>query len=622
MARVRQTSDVSDWLFSVAKVLPLPHRAFLPYTLGDAVTELGAYAQAIDASEWDSNFVKSNLDALKKEIKAQSGNLGKRLSAVVDTVLVDLLDGSTPETVIAAAARFNETWHSKRAIANSFRDLCDAAKDRSSTSRALRKLSSIIASQVGPAAHGHFSVPSRAADALIDTEEDLTRRRDSPFSEPLTEAHRLAMATDILVAAPAGRIVVWLVYFRAITALMREVIGPMTFLRAEWALPNAFDIELNDFPERTELREIRMGAPWLDDINVKSRELGNRFVLVRVDLGQRQVAGAVEEARRRIEAVLSIATEAGGTSWRDAGADAVLLDGKVHGSSLGLDVRDTVAPFDDSYGMGATADTISYVADQLGAVLTKEPMPEPLVEALTSLREARMTDHRDVLFYGARRVNSRVATALEDHAMELFASVLKVKPKAFAEALQYRETLNRTGRRIAEQLMSPFNEAWSLEHHEGREELKRTISKYSQGGLVVSIAKVIAFQDEIRALPMSDLQRADFEDALAICVDPNREEQFVDEMWRETGVLRSRHRRVRNAVNHGLPLHETTLNSIRDYADCTSSFALNIALTWFKNRDTGATLVQREESAWADRIERIGRGESWAAHDVRFKNES
>jgi hypothetical protein len=281
-----------------------------------------------------------------------------------------------------------------------------------------------------------------------------------------------------------------------------------------------------------------------------------------------------------------------------------------------------VAPFDDSYGMRATADTISYVADQLGAVLTKEPMPEPLVEALTSLREARMTDHRDVLFYGARRVNSRVATALEDHAMELFASALKVKPKEFAEALQYRETLSRIGRRIAEQLMSPFNEAWSLKDHKEREELKRTISKYSQGGLVVSIAKVIAFQDEIRALPMSDLQRADLEDALAICVDPNRERQFVDEMWRETHLLRSRHRRVRNAVNHGLPLHETTLNSIRDYADCTSRFALDIALTWFKNSDTGAGLIQREKSKWAERTERIGRGESWAAHDARFENES
>jgi hypothetical protein len=72
--------------------------------------------------------------------------------------------------------------------------------------------------------------------------------------------------------------------------------------------------------------------------------------------------------------------------------------------------------------MGATADILSSVADQLGDALTKGPMPEHLVEALTSLREARMTDHRDVLFYSARRVTPRIATALEDHAMELFAS--------------------------------------------------------------------------------------------------------------------------------------------------------------------------------------------------------
>jgi hypothetical protein len=112
---------------------------------------------------------------------------------------------------------------------------------------------------------------------------------------------------------------------------------------------------------------------------------------------------------------------------------------------------------------------------------------------------------------------------------------------------------------------------------------------------------------------MSELQRADLEDALAICTDPGRERQFIGEMWREMELLRNRHRRVRNAVNHGLPLRETTLNSIRNYAADTSRTALNIALTWFKNGDTGAALLQREDSAWAERKDRISHGVSWAA---------
>lgn len=494
------------------------------------------------------------------------------------------------------------------------------------TSRALRELSAIIASQVGPAAHSAFSLLSHAADALVNTEEDLALWHGAQLPKPLTEEHRLEMATNSLVAAPAGRIVVWTVYYRALLSGMREVIGPMTFLRASWALPNAFELELHDFPERAELRELRElreNVRWLEDLNVEALKPENRLILVRVDLGERQVAGAEEGARRRIEAVISVAVEAGGASWQSAGAATVLLDGKVRSSSLGLTVRNAPALEDDTYGMGGTAEILSRVADQLGDALAKGPMPDHLVEALTSLREARMTDHRDVLFSGARRVTPRIATALEDHAMELFASVLRVPAAELATALQRREALIQADRRILGQLMAPLTEAWSREPYEGREELKRKISKYSRGGfLLVSVAKAVALQDEIRALPMSELQRADLEDALAIFTDPERERQFLGEMWRETELLRNRHRRVRNAVNHGLPLHGTTLNSIRNYAGDTSRAALIIALTWFKNGDSGAALLQREDKAWADRKDRISHGISWAAEDEQTARES
>lgn len=621
--RVRPTATVSDWLLSVAEVLPLQHRAVPPYTLGEAVAELGEYVQAVDASEWNSNSAKNNRDSLRTEIQAQSEAIGERLGALIDPLLDDLRDGGRQEAVVVAATRFGEVWHSELAVTDAFLDLCDAAKVSGTTSRALRKLSAIIASQVGPAANSAFSLLSHAADRLVNTEEDLARWIDTQLPEPLTEADRLEMATDILVAPPAGRIVVWTVYYRAVPSRMREVAGPMTFLRADWALPNAFDIEVQDFPERAELREIREDVSWLDQVHVESLKPENRLTLVRVDLGDRQVAGAVEEARRRVEAVLSVAVKAGGVSWQSAGVNTVLLDGKVRSSSLGLSIRGASVLEDDSYGMRATGDILSIVVDQFGDALIKGPMPEHLVEALTSLREAQMNDHRDVLFYGARRVTPRIATALEDHAMELFASVLKVHSRTLAITVQRREALTQAGSRIAEQLSAPFKESWSSEYHEGRRELERKICTYSPGGvLLVSVPKAVALQDEIRALPMSELQRADLEDALAVCTDPARERQFLEEMWCEMGLLRARHRRVRNAVNHGLPLNETTLNSIRNYADHTSGTALNIALTWFKNGDPGPTLLQQEDNAWTDRMDRISHGMSWAAEDAQTEAES
>lgn len=622
MVRVRPTAKVSDWLLSVAKVLPLPHGTVRPYTLGEAVAELGDYAQAGNSSTWNSWSSTNHRASLGTEVTAQSEAVGGRLRALVAPLLEDLRFDSNREAVVVAADRFNEVWHSEIAIADAFSDLCAAARVSGMTSHGLRELSAIIASQVGPAAHGAFSLLSYAADALVNTEEDLARGRDAQLPEPLTQEHRLEMAKDGLIAAPVGRIVVWIVYNRALLSGMREVIGPMTFLRADWALPNAFELELHDFPERAELRGIRERVHWLD-LNVEALKPQNRCTLVRVDLGERQVAGAEEEARRRIEAVISVAVEAGGVSWQSTGATAVLLDGKVRSSSLGLTVSNASALADDTYGMGGTAEILSNVAEQFGDALAKGPMPGQLVEALTSLREARMTDHRDVLFYGARRVTPRIATALEDHAMELFAAVLNVPAAKLATALQRREALSQADRRIAGQLMAPFDEAWSREHCEGREELERKISEYSRGGVrLVSFAKAVALQDEIRALPMSELQRADLEDALVICTDLDRERQFLEEMWRDTKLLRARHRRVRNAVNHGLPLRETTLNSIRNYADHTSRTALDIALTWFKDGDPGAALLQREERAWTDRMERIGSGMSCAEEDAWASEES
>lgn len=623
MVRVRPTAEVPNWLSSVAEVLPLPHQAPPPYALGEAVAELGEYAQAADGSTWGSRTSKSNRASLRTEIDAQAEALGGRLSVLLSPLLDEIRIDADPAVVVKVAARLSEEWHSQGAITDAFGDLCDAAKVSGVTTRALRKLSAIVASQVGPAAHSSFSLLNHAADALVGTAEELAVGRPALSSPQFSEADRLEMAIDILVAPQAGHVVVWLAYYRATVSGMREVAGPMTFLRADWVLPNAFDHELHDFAERAELRRIREHVYWLDELNAATSDPKNRLALVRVDLGERQVAGAAEEARRRVEAVLSVPVEAGGVSWQSADAVAVLLNGEVRSSSPGIRVHDVPSLDDDTYGIGATAEILTEVAAQLDEALSKGPMPNDLVEALNSLREARMTDHRDVLFYGARRVSPRVATALEDHAMELFASVLKVSAIDLAASVQRREALHQADSQVASQLMSPFRGSWSQKHHAGRREIERKISSFSRdGGLMVSIEKAVALQDEISALPMSELQRADLEEALAICTDPAREGHFLEQTRRDMGLIRARHRRVRNAVNHGLPLSSITLKSIRRYGDNTSSIALNMALASFKSGEPGVALLERESDAWSTRTDRIARGVSWAEYDAQAAADS
>ncbi len=619
--RTRQTAAVSDWLVSVADVLPLAHRAVAPYTLGEAVAEFGAYARGIDAHSWrKSRPVLNYRNSLGREIEAQSERLGNQLSSFLAPLIDDVRRAADGNGVVAAASQFRKVWHSRAATSQAFRDLCDAAKCPETTSSALRELSAILASQVGPAAHDAFSPLRDASDALVSTEEELRWRRSMPVPGTLSEARRLEMAEESLLFPPAGRIVVWIVYARATLWGMRAAAGPITFLRPEWALPNAFESDHQDFPERTELRELRSHVHWLDDLHHESLKPESRLVLARVDLGKRQVSGAVEEARRRIDAVVSIAVQAGGVSWQSAGATAVAVDGRVHTLSPGLAPRGPLKD-DDSYGMGATAEVLTSVADQLDTALSKGPMPDRLVEALTSLREARMTDHRDALFYGARRVTPRIATALEDHAIELIASELGVRPERLADALQRREALDHADQYVLSSLMSPLDTAWTHGDRDGRRELEQEITHYD-GGRIVSIAKAVALQDEICSLTMTPLQRADLETALAICTDPARERQLLEDSWAHTTLLRERHRRVRNAVNHGLPLGAIMLNSVRAYAAETSHAALNIALTWFKNGESGGVLLKREEEAWGERMARIDNGDSWAVEDARINDAS
>ncbi|MGD8193178.1 hypothetical protein ACEXQB_001640 [Herbiconiux sp. P18] len=49
---------------------------------------------------------------------------------------------------------------------------------------------------------------------------------------------------------------------------------------------------------------------------------------------------------------------------------------------------------------------------------------------------------------------------------------------------------------------------------------------------------------------------------------------------------------------------------------------MNIALTSFKAGEIGSTLLEREERAWTNRMDRIALGENWAAEDERIGNDA
>lgn len=614
MVRVAPIADVSPWLVSVAEVLPRGHRDPAPYALGEAVSELAAYARALTDRSWQKSPATAKTRAsLAREIEEQTKLLGPGLRSLLDPTLGALEAAESRSDVVESAARLGDAWREEGAIDVSFDDLCAAAQSPSTTTRALRRLSTILCSQIGPAAHGPLSVLSTAAGYLIEPEEKLARQHRGALPQPLTDERRLELARDALTARPAGAVVAWLVFRRATVEDMQQTAGPMTFFRADWALPNAFGDGATPLKEEAELREIRKHMPWMEDLYTAAQGIKHRLTLVRVDLGERKLAGALDDAQRQVGAVLSLAVEAGGVPWRDAGASALLLNGEVRGGSWGLRLDEAEPPADfDSYGVGVTGTVLKDVAEQLGEALSNGPMPDQLVEALTSLGEARMTDHRAVVFYGERRVSERTATALEDHALELIAAALGVAGQSLAESLQYREALERVDRRLSNHAMAPFVGASFHEGAERARELRDLFNVQGQGLPTFSMARVLSAADDVRELPMSQLQRADFEDAIAIVTDIPSEQRALEEAWLETDLLRARLRRVRNAVNHGLPLHAATIGSVRGYADATSRTALHMAMTWFKSGRTGASVMAAEGDAWKERLLRLESGRSWS----------
>lgn len=613
---MRPTADVAPWLDTVSEILPIPFRAPAPYTLGEAVAELGAYADVTDARKWSdpkNRTITRNRTSLRNEVEGQSPFMGPRLASLMAPEMEAISAARTTDQTVEAAARFAERWHEQDSIGAAFRDMCERARG-GAISRDLRQLSAILASQIGPAARGHFSQLSAAADLLVNTIDDLNAVRVDPLPQLFTDDFRVMMAEDVLRRDRTGQIVVWLGYYRATVLDFRQEIGPITFLRADWALPDIESDRRNDFPERSELARIWDRVVWLDRFRDKALLPENTMVLVRVDLGHGRVAGAVETARRQVEALLSVAVEAGGVSWQSAESQAVLVDGTVSGTTGGVTVK-REPPGDDSYGIRATAEILANAGDQLGASLSAGLLPDSLVEALTALREARMVDHRDVNFYRGRPVTPRVATALEDHAMELIASTIGVSSTDLASALEQREVLKSADRVVAGQLMAPFGRAPLNKDYAQMSALQDRLVDYTFGTASVNFGKTVEAREEIRAFTLPELERTDFEDAIAVCTDPARERALLAAIQRQVALMRARHRRVRNAVNHGLPLDPITLESTREYAENTSSYAMNMALTWFKTRQSGATLLDQEHAALDERFQRIASGRSLAEDD-------
>jgi hypothetical protein len=239
-------------------------------------------------------------------------------------------------------------------------------------------------------------------------------------------------------------------------------------------------------------------------------------------------------------------------------------------------------------------------------------MPDFLIEALTAFREASMIDHRDVRIYDARPISPRVATALEDHAIELVASLAATTPENLVAELAAQEVEDLAEQMILKALLDPIDQSRhaSQELAESAQAVEALIAEYSEGTRLVSLVKAWDAREKIRSLPMSPSTRTTFEDGLSAISSTDTEQAILERCRQIIERLQARHRRVRNAVTHGNPVTPGALDSVRKFSRSTSRAAVGLALNSFVSGRPIATLLTESAGFRDDAVHRMASGMS------------
>lgn len=110
---------------------------------------------------------------------------------------------------------------------------------------------------------------------------------------------------------------------------------------------------------------------------------------------------------------------------------------------------------------------------------------------------------------------------------------------------------------------------------------------------------------------MTVLTRADLTAALSAVTDPVHEAALLQTQQREVTVIRKRHRRVRNAINHGNPLSTAALDSVRGFSERTAQAALAIALAAYASGTLIAPMLATERAGRQEQRQGLTNGRNY-----------
>lgn len=405
--------------------------------------------------------------SMTADVRAAITLRGSRLVAAttslseLDTVLATPNLGGDPAarqhcTHLLATAR----TELGRAVTVAFDDLVDTVRDVESSPDLLTARLHTFESALGVGDRSLRTEGRQLASVLDDAASDIAFARQYLYELPLPmpvedlvrqdrtglpAGERIALCDDLLRDdRPVGAQVIWLIYGNArCRESWRIEFGPITFFDGPALLGLIDTVRDGTGGRREDLPpEVLSAAEMSDPVRREltwPREI-ERWVAVRVDLGNQRYADPVRTAWEQADALVQVAGFHGtGTAWERFSGHLQVIDGELRGSSGPFG-----PPFDQPSFLDDTDEQLLRLAPRLADRL---PVTDPLLAELISTA-ALVHD---------REESDDPTTLLQDvRAMELVASRCSIPWQRLLTDYIAAGTVRR---RV---LLDVFNAVWTI----------------------------------------------------------------------------------------------------------------------------------------------------------------
>lgn len=598
------SADDPDWLKSLVSSLDRHHGTSVTLPLTTIVGEISEWV--LLASGIDAWKPRANRDSLSLDLAESIGAIGPSLRGLIATPLTTfcaafdrLIQSSKVVLEQPPGMRTDAIWtelekagdHLQEVLAQdesvraSWDDLVAVSQDRTLVRREYRPIAELMFDQLE---RRGLSAEKLASDAIAivafgrDPGDFPLGVKDEPLDVRLSKARTL-----IGTPADVEPTVVWLGYKGRIN--VRLSAGRVSFYVAQWAIPNAEPGRF-EFDHKEELwRVIQDGHTFR--ISERVDEEDDVDTIVRVDLGETAGAGAVERAIEMVDIIMSVSIHRSGGIRPQLAEHAVLRSGRYAGSGRRAVWSRTGFP-NDTWGAGMTAAAIERHGPRVAEALARKGLPRFLVAAIQVQTTADHPFSRDMALRKPSEADVSSVVPLGDRVVQHIAAHAAMSPN---------------------DLFTILGERWA--HSRWHTDLQRAAGMCLLGGggpneLLNELTREWMSDRPKRPWILFLADRAD--DFLSLCrleherswirhlfvsiTDHAIYSALIEEYTNEGTRLEARRRRVRNALVHGNPANFAVIKSVREYAECLSGDALNLALEAFvEGTDPGIALRTRTD---------------------------